>query len=159
VHSPQATDAVLTPEQTFDRTLSMRFHRLRSVLPTLVIVGALSLAGCADNDPVDPGNPQDISITVDPTSLTVSQGEESSVTVTLTSTGGYTNDVIVIAENSPDGVLIEGATIEGGSGSAVLDIYVASGALLGTANIGIRAIGFGVSETSTVLAMTVAAGP
>ena len=73
----------------------------------------------------------------------------------MTSTGGYTGDVIVAAENSPDGVAIEGEVIEGGSGAAELDVVAAAGALLGTANIRIRAIGPGVSETSTTLSLTV----
>ena len=126
-----------------------------SALPLAMIM--LAAAAACDDEPTAPENPQDISITVAPASLTLDQGESSTLTVTLTSTGGYTGNVLVAAENSPDGVVIEGATIEGGAGSAELDIVIADNALLGTANISIRAIGPGVSETSTTLSLTVQA--
>ena len=121
---------------------------------SLALIALLGIAAC-DDDPVEPELPQDIEITVSPTSLTLAQGTTATIVVTLTSTGGYTGDVIVAAENSPDGVSIEGEVIEGGSGAAELDVIAAAGALLGTANIRIRALGSGVSEASTTLSLTV----
>lgn len=126
-----------------------------SVLPLAMIL--LTAATACEDEPTAPENPQDISIIVAPTSLTLAQGESGIITVTLTSTGGYTGNVLVAAENSPDGLVIEGATIEGGSGAAELDVIVGDNALLGTANVSIRAIGPGVSETSTTLSLTIEA--
>jgi hypothetical protein len=135
------------------RTMARSFALLPLSLALLLVVAA------CDDDPVSPETPRDIAIALSPAALTMSQGESTPISVILTSTGGYTGTVIIAAENSPDGVSIEGGVIVGGSGTAQLDVVTSAGALLGTANIRIRAIGQGVSETSAVLALTVEAGP
>ena len=127
-------------------------------LALVVLVALLPLSAC-DDEPIQPENPQSIEISVTPASLTVAQGGTAEITITLISTGGYASDVVVAAENSPDGVTIGGGTIEGGSGSTQLGVAASAGAVLGTANIRIRAIGPGVSETQTTLSVTVEASP
>jgi len=51
-----------------------RFQHRRPALFALAALIASTLTAC-DDDPVEPGNPQDISIAVSPASVTMRQGE------------------------------------------------------------------------------------
>ena len=133
----------------------MRFpFSIRSAaFPALLLT--LAVAACDDDDPTDPGRPQDISITVAPAAVTILQGEMATVTVTLESTGGYTETVTVFAENAPGGVGISQETIDGGAGTATIEIDASVIADIGTTTITVTATGPGVSSTSTTFDLTV----
>jgi hypothetical protein len=126
----------------------------RSALPllrltlSLVAVG-LVVAACGDDDPVEPGNPQDISITVSPSAVTLAQGQETDLTVTLESTGGYTETVTVFVEDAPAGVSGSTETIDGGSGTTTLTLDASLVASIGTGTVTVTATGPGVASAST----------
>jgi len=128
--------------------------RFRPVLLAATTLAATGLTAC-DDDPVEPGNPQDISIAVNPATVTMRQGETASVEVTLESTGGFTEAVTIFAEDAPGGVGISTETVDGGAGTATLDIDASVVSDIGTSTITVTATGPGVSSTSSAFDLTV----
>jgi len=131
-----------------------RFPHRRPALFALAALVAGTLTAC-DDDPVEPGNPQDISIIVTPASVTMNQGEIASLDVVLESTGGFTETVTVFAEDAPGGVSISTKTIDGGAGTATLDIDASVVSDIGTSTVTVTATGPGVASTSTSFDLTV----
>ncbi len=129
---------------------------LRLLVPgPVILLASLLLVACDDDDPVEPGDPQDITISVSPGALTISQGEEATVEVTLESTGGYTETVTVFAEKAPSGVTVSTEAIDGGSGSATLELEASVVAAVGSSDVVVTATGPGVASTSTILSLDV----
>lgn len=131
-----------------------RFQHRRPALFALAALIAGTLTAC-DDDPVEPGNPQDISIAVSPASVTMRQGEASSVMVSVASTGGFAETVTVFAEDAPGGVSISTEAVDGGAGTATLDIDASVVSDIGTSTITVTATGAGVASTSSTFDLTV----
>jgi hypothetical protein len=136
--------------------ISGRLPHRASAIVCATIVASFAQVAC-DDDPVTPGNPQDISISLNPDAITLLQGDEASVTVTLESTGGFEETVTLFAEDPPNGVAISTETIDGGSGMATLDIDVGVFAEKGSASITVSATAPGVATASTTFDLTVSA--
>jgi hypothetical protein len=120
-----------------------------------LLAAALLFASCDDDNPVEPGNPQDISITVSPTTVTLPQGQETDLTVTLESSGGYTETVTVFVEDAPDGVSVSTETIDGGAGTTTLTLDASVVASIGTGTATVTATGPGVASASTTFTLEV----
>lgn len=148
-HAPEAfaTD----PSPTYDAM--RRTHPAPLPLVTALLLSA-AVAAC-DDEPTSPGNPQDISITVSPGSVTMLQGEMATLSATLASTGGYTETITVFAEDAPGGVSVSQETVDGGAGTATLEIDASVIANVGTSTVTVTATGPGVSSTSTTFDLTV----
>jgi hypothetical protein len=126
----------------------------RPTLPAALLLGFL-LSGCGDDDPIEPGNPQDISVSIAPQSVTMLQGESATVTATVVSTGGYDETVTLFAEDAPGGVAISTEAVDAGAGTATLEIDASVIATIGTETITVTATGPGVSSASTTFDLTV----
>jgi hypothetical protein len=122
--------------------------------PLSLLALGLAVASC-DDDPVEPGPPQDISITVSPDQVSVPQGQETELTVALESTGGYSETVTVLVESAPSGVTASTETIDGGSGTATLTLDASLVAAIGTSTVTVTATGPGVSSASTAFELEV----
>lgn len=126
--------------------------------PRLVLATGLtlvSLAACGDDDPASPGNPQDITISVSPGALTLLQGEGGSVSVSLESTGGFDESVTLLATGAPSGVEVDGAVIDGGSGTATLGVSTTPQAETGVATVTVTATGIGVAAATATFDVTI----
>jgi hypothetical protein len=103
--------------------------------------------------------PPTISITLNPTAVSIARGSTGTVTVTLVRGAGFTGAVNLMAENLPVGVTAGTATIAAGSSSVLLGLQVSAAAALETSNVTIRALGTGVTDQTATLTLTVTAAP
>lgn len=116
------------------------------------LVVALALTAC-DNDPVRP--PSALSLSLTPNDVTFRQGQNTTLTATVASAGGYSETVTVSAEDPPRGVTISSEAIDGGAGTATLEIDASVIAEVGSKIVTVRATGPGVASTSATFALNV----
>ncbi len=127
-------------------------------------VGAL-LTGCGGDggtnpDPgPGPGPTPTISISVDPGTLSLEQGTDGTLTVTLTRGGGYAGAVTLTLSGLPSGVVAGGLAIPAGSSQAQLTLNAGGGAAIGGATITVAAAGSGVAGAQASFALQVTAAP
>jgi hypothetical protein len=91
---------------------------------------------------------------------TVSLGSSTTVLVTETGSGGFTDPVALTVSGLPSGVTgsFSPATITGGSGTSTLTLTASSGATVGTSTATITGTDAGVTHT-VALALTVTSAP
>ncbi|HEV3039121.1 MAG TPA: hypothetical protein VHA33_15180 [Candidatus Angelobacter sp.] len=112
----------------------------------------------------NPGNATpDFSLSASPTSLSVTQGQSGSSTISTSVTGGFNSAISLSASGLPAGVTASfnpssiGAP---GSGSSTLTFSASSTATTGTTNVTVTATGGGVTHTTSVaLTVNAAATP
>lgn len=112
----------------------------------------------------NPGNATpDFSVSASPTSLSVTQGQSGSTTISTSVTGGFNSAISLSASSLPAGVTASfNPTSIGapGSGSSTLTFSASSTATTGTTNVTVTASGGGVTHTTTVaLTVNAAANP
>jgi hypothetical protein len=130
---------------------------------SIAILAVLVTAACGsggDGDPTTPTN-ESIGIALSAPTLSVVQGQNNTVAVTLTRNGGYAGAVSLALENAPTGVTgaFSPASLSGTTVSSTLTINAAAGAAASTSSLVIRATGTGVSAQTAPLALTVTAAP
>ncbi len=139
------------------------FNVLRTVED---LYGLTHIGGAATATPISDVWKQptaDFTVTATPASLSVTQGNSGSTTVSTTVSGGFNSAVSLSASGLPAGVTasFSPASIAApGSGSSTLTFTASSTATTGTANITITATGGSVTHTTTVaLTINSAASP
>jgi uncharacterized membrane protein len=112
----------------------------------------------------NPGNATpDFSVSASPTSLSVTQGQSGSTTISTSVSGGFNSAISLSASGLPAGVTASfSPTSIGapGNGSSTLTFSASSTATTGTTNVTVTASGGGVTHTTTVsLTVNAAATP
>lgn len=90
---------------------------------------------------------------------TVTAGNSTTVTATITRGGGFTGPVTIAATGAPTGVTVTGGTIDAASTSLTVTIATTANATTGTANLSITGAGTGVTIAPQTYALTVNAPP
>lgn len=119
---------------------------------------ALACGGDGDLPTLDTGS---IQVAVNPPSLSVPQGGNGSVTVSVTRGGGYAADVTLSISGLPAGVstTINPAQLTGSTTSATIDIAVAATVAVGSYTATITAAGQGVAQATINYQLTITAQP
>lgn len=135
----------------------MTAHRLLLV----PVVFLLVLAGCSGDGPSDPDDDPTpaISITVGASTLTLEQGEDGTVSVSVSRSGGFDGAVTLSVDGLPSGVTTTGGQIAAGSTTASLAIAASAAASVGTASATVRAVGTGVATATAGLSIQVTEAP
>lgn len=139
-----------------------RRRAARSRLLPAAVAALLALGSCTGDSPSDPNDPDptpSISITLGSSTLTLQQGDDGTVQVTVSRAGGYTGAVSVSVDGLPSGVTASSGQIASGSNSTTLDIAAAAGAAVGSASATVRATGAGVAAATAGLSIQVTAAP
>lgn len=134
----------------------------RSPLFLALPVALFVIGGCTSDspsDPDDPGPTPSISITLGSSTLTLEQGADGTVQVTVSRAGGYDGAVSVSVDGLPSGVTASSGQIAAGSSSTTLDITAAAGAAVGSASATVRATGTGVAAATAGLSIQVTEAP
>ncbi|HEX7024430.1 MAG TPA: hypothetical protein VF187_06400, partial [Gemmatimonadales bacterium] len=105
--------------------------------PTLLLLAAISTAGCGSIDKFLEGSqPPDarLRVSLPSQALTIIQGHEETFVATVTRIGDYSGAVSIEVGGAPDGVTAEvgGQTTVGAATTAPVTIRVASDVVLGT---------------------------
>jgi hypothetical protein len=97
--------------------------------------------------------------TLDPTSLSLQQGQSGTAAVTIARGGSFTGAVDLSAEGVPTGVTVSfnPATIAAGSTTSTMTVAVGTSAATGQFTITVRARGQGVTDQTVALTLTVTA--
>ncbi|HXA85216.1 MAG TPA: alkaline phosphatase family protein [Candidatus Dormibacteraeota bacterium] len=111
----------------------------------------------------NPGATADFSVSAAPTSLSVTQGNSGSTSITTAISGGFNSAVSFTASGLPAGVTASfspSSVAAPGSGSSTLTFNASSTATTGTSNITVTASGGGVTHTALIaLTISPAAAP
>ena len=97
-------------------------------------------------------------LTPSPTSLSIVQGSNKSVTVTVTRTGGFTGAVDLSVANLPANVTASSLTLPSGASIASLSVNVSALASIGTFSLNVTGIGAGLTKTAP-LSLNVSGAP
>ena len=101
------------------------------------------------------------SISASPTSITVSQGNQGTSTITTAVSGGFNSSISLSASGVPSGTSVAfnpGTIGAPGNGSSAMTLTVGSNTPVGTYPITVTGSGGGVQQSTTVT-LTVTAGP
>ncbi|GEM_PF-474360 len=163
---PTNARASFTPSRTTGNTAVFTFSISRSVATGSYTVTARAVSGTITRTIVIPLNVVSVTapapnftIARSPTTLSVQQGAEASVTVTLSRTNGFTGPVTISAAGLRTGVTAPTITIPTGSNSGVIS-FIGSGSasIGGPTTITLTAASGSLRKTTTV-ALTVLAAP
>ena len=147
------------------RTTALRKATWR--LPILALA-LLAVAGCGDDKdngggPTDPptGGSGSFNFTLSPTSKTLLPGENGTIALTVTRSGGFSGAVALSLEGAPAGVTgtFSPATIPAGATSSTLTLSAAADAAPGSYNLTVRAKADGVSDKTATLSLTISPPP
>src|SRR5215207_3945790 len=134
------------------REMSMR------KLITVILAAGLTACGGGGDSPTNPGGGQTptLGLALSGSAVSIQQGANAPVTVTITRGGGLSASVDLSVEGAPAGVTATFAPASLGSSvtSSTLTIAAASGAAAGTTNLTIRAKSTGVADQTGALAVT-----
>lgn len=135
------------------------------VVPHVGLAAVVLAAGCGGggggDGPTVPVPTPAIALSLSATSASAVQGGTTTVTGTLTRSGGYTGSVTFTLEGVPTGVTgaVDIAQTNGATTTATISIQVALGAPVGSSTIVVRAAGNGVDPKSQSLQFTVLEAP
>jgi hypothetical protein len=132
---------------------------VRRLVTAMVAVATVAACSGGDDNGTEP-TPA-IDIVVAPTTATVAQGGNTTVTLTLTRSGGFTGDVALAFEGAPTGVTPTAAPTTLGSSvtTSVITFTASATAATGPATVTVRATGTGVTAKTATVALTVNAAP
>jgi hypothetical protein len=144
---------------------SAPYRRLAYALPLAL---ASTLGGCSDDGwPTNSEPNPTISITVSPTSVTLTPGPSrldqvlapsADLVVTLVRGGGFTGMVNVTVEGIPVGVTATPLAIPSGSASGTLSLDATPSASSGVHALTVRATGAGVADATATVSLTIEGG-
>jgi hypothetical protein len=121
----------------------------------LFMLLAGGLWGCSGDSSTAPGG--SITIALSGTSLTLQQGGDGSVTVSVTRIGDFGGTVAVAAEGLPAGVTAPPLSLASGQTTGALSFAAASDAATGSSQVTIRATGASVDAVTATLTLLVQA--
>src|SRR5215470_11040383 len=101
----------------------------------------------------NPGAAADFSLSASSTSLSLTQGNSASTTISTAATGGFNSAITLSASGLPAGVtasLSPTSIAAPGNGSSTLTFSASSTAATGTSNVTVTATGGGVTHTTTI---------
>ncbi len=98
-------------------------------------------------------------LTLSSGAATAIAGESTTVTATITRSGGFAAAVTIAATGAPTGVTVTAGTIDAASSTQVITIATTSAAAVGVHDLSITAVGTGVTIAPVALALTVTAPP
>ena len=142
---------------------SPRLPLLRSAWALLAGL-VLGLSGCSGGDSTGPGDttPQPtpaFTLSAAPTSLSVVQGAQGTVTVSVARSGGFTGAVSVAVEGLPGGVTASALSVAGNATSGTLTLSAGAQAAAGSATLTLRGTGSGVEARTATVNLSVEAAP
>ena len=125
------------------------------------VVVAATIAACSGGEDNGTEPTPVIEIALSANTLTLVQGDNGTVSVTLTRSVGFTGPVTVSVEGLPTGVTTVAAPtpIPSGSTTSVITITTAAATTPGNYNLTVRATGTGVTDKTATLQLTVNAAP
>ena len=133
---------------------------LTTRLTSAALAGTLTLlAACGGDDDPPTVNTGSITVALSASTLSLTQGESETATVTITRAGGFSEAVTLAAEGAPDGVTVSfaPASVPGNATTSTLTLAASGEAAAGTYPITVRASGQGVTTKTAQLSLTVAA--
>ncbi|MGD8277667.1 MAG: hypothetical protein PVH00_06555 [Gemmatimonadota bacterium] len=136
--------------------------RLRTLTGLLLVAGVFACksdaTSPADNGGNPTGNPT-LSLSISPSSISIAQGANGSVGITVTRGGGFSGAATLSVEGTPTGVTAtpSPASVAAGSTTATLALSVGASVSAGSYSLTVRAKGSGVSDATTTLSLTVTA--
>lgn len=134
---------------------------MHSRLAISVATVALLCVGCGSGDGGPTGPAPTISIALSSATLSITQGQNGTVTVTLSRSNGYEGLVSLALDGAPQGVAasFSQAAVPAGSSSSTLTLHVTATVTPGTYALSVRASGAGVSGQTADLTLVVSATP
>ena len=136
----------------------MRVGKLEVRRLVTAMIAATTLVACSGGDDGTEPTPE-INIALSSPTLSIVQGGNGTVTVTLTRSGGFTGDITIAVEGLPANVTAAPLTVASTATSGVLTLTAAATASAATTNLTVRATGSGVTAKTAPLALTVTAAP
>lgn len=123
----------------------------------LLMLGLLLLMGCSGSDgPTDPTPDPAFSLSISPSSLSVDQGEQGQLTLSVSRSGGFAGAVSVAVEGLPAGVTTGGnLSIPGGSSSLTVTLAADGDAESGSASVTFRGTSGDLPPQTASLSLTV----
>ncbi len=136
----------------------MRFHPRHLIRYGLAVLTAAVVVGCkSDGTGTDDG---EIAIVLNPTSASVVQGGITTVTGTLTRSGGFTGTVQFGVTGNPPGVTAASTQVTTGLvTTATLTVTVGAAVTPGTYPLVVTGTGSGVTAATATFTLTVTAAP
>jgi hypothetical protein len=113
-------------------------------------IGSFAFAGCSGG--------QAFSLSANPTSLSIAQGNSGTSTITVTPLNGFNGQVTLSASGVPSGVTA-GFSPNPTNTTSTLTLTVGSGAALGTSTITINGVSGSLSASTTVQLTVTPSGP
>jgi len=127
-----------------------------ALLLCIAIAGACS----KDDGSTGPGNGPAIALSLSATSVSIAQGSSTTVTGTITRSGGFSGDILLTVEGAPAGVTedVSDITTAAGVTTATITIQVNSAVAIGSYTITARGTGTGVPSVTATVSLTVIQG-
>jgi hypothetical protein len=141
------------------RSANPLFPILLGLSSTLLVLSC-SDGGGGVTDP-GPGQQGAISIVLAQGSITVTPGQDNTVGITVTRTGGFAGAVQLALEGAPAGITgsFDPPSVPGGATASTLTLTASTAAEPGTYQVTVRASGQGVAAQTAALGLTVAPTP
>jgi len=137
----------------------MTFHPKHLIRYGLAVVTAVAAVGCkSDGTGTDDG---EIAVSLNPTSASVVQGGNTTVTATLTRSGGFTGAVVLAVTGNPAGVTaaVSNEVTSGAVTTATITVTVGAGVAPGVYPLVVTGTGSGVTAATASFSLTVTAAP
>jgi hypothetical protein len=139
-------------------------HALRLSARALVAAGLAAVVACGGggDGPSGNNNPPTITLTADPSLLTVAQRSSGTVTLTLTRGGGFSGAVTLdVTPASPAGITatVSPTTLTGSTTTATLTVDISGSVSPGTYTVSVRASGSGVASSTAGVGVSVTPAP
>jgi len=126
----------------------------------MLIVAATAAAACGGSDDTTGTNPTPaIGITLSPTSLSLAQGANGTITATVSRSGGFANSIDLSIENLPTGVTasFSPTSVASGATTSTITLTAAATTAAGSFTPTVRAKGTGVTDVTAAISLTVTA--
>jgi hypothetical protein len=141
----------------------MLVSMFRKALAASLMV-ALTACGGGDGGSTPPPNPPPtptptVTLALGSASGSLTAGNATTVTATITRGGGFTGPVTIAATGAPAGVTVTAGTIDAASTTQVVTITTTIGATAGVSTLSITGTASGVTITPASFALTINAAP
>jgi hypothetical protein len=129
-----------------------------------ILVAAMGAAACGGGDDDTGTNPTPtpaIGISLSPTSLSLVQGANGTVTATVSRSGGFAGSIDLSLEGAPTGVTgsFSPASVAAGATTSTITVTAAASTAPGNYTLTVRAKGTGATDQTASVALIVTAAP